>query len=136
MNGKKYVIYCITTGLLEEAALIATVLWLLPGFGVNIPLWGLVLMAIGLGVYSYLIDRLSKEALDKKAIVWPDIGNKGTAITRLTPGGYVKISNELWKASSVGSAVDANEEIVIVGTEGMTLLITSLERASPSDHGN
>jgi len=136
VNGKKYVIYSITTGLLEEAALIATVLSLLPGFGVNIPMWGLVVMATGLGAYSYLTNRLGKEALDKKAIVWPDIGSKGMAITRLTPDGYVRISNELWKASSIGSAVDANEEVVIVGTEEMTLLITSLEGASLSDHGN
>jgi len=136
MKGKKYTIYSIITALLEEMGLAAVVLWLLPSFGINIPFWGLILMMAGLGAYEYKTYRLCKEALDKKPIISPDIGSKGRAATPLTPNGYVRVSNELWKASSTGSVVDVNEEVIVVGIEEMTLLITSSERTLLSDHGN
>jgi len=93
-------------------------------------------MMAGLGAYEYITYRLGKKALDKKPIISPDIGSKGRTATPLTPNGYVRVGNELWKASSISSAVDANKEVVIVGVKGMTLLITSSERALFSDHGN
>jgi len=133
---KKYAIYSIITDLLEEVALVAAVLWLLPRFGINIPLWGLILIMASLGAYEYTTYRLGKKALDKKPIISPDIGSKGRATTPLTPNGYIRVGNELWKATSIDSAVDANEEVVIVGVEGMTLLITSSGRALFSEHGN
>ena len=122
--------YSIITSLLEEVGLVAVVLWLLPRFGIDIPLWGLILMIAGLGAYEYITYRLCKEALDKKPIIWPDIGSRGMATTPLTPNGYVRVGNELWKASSIDSAVDANREVIIVGVDGMTLLITPGKRTS------
>jgi len=136
MKGKKYTIYSIITGLLEEVALIMVVLWLLPRFGITIPVWGLVLMMAGLGAYEYITYKLGKKALDKKPIISPDIGSRGRATTPLTPKGYVRVSGELWKASSVGSAIAIGEEVVIVGVERLTLLVTSPERTLLSDHGN
>jgi len=124
MKGKKYTIYSIITALLEEVGLVAVVVWLLPKFGINIPFWGLMLMMAGLGAHECRTYRLCKEALDKKPIISPDIGSKGKAATALIPNGYIRINNELWKASSTGSVVDANEEVIIVGVDGMTLLIT------------
>ena len=93
-------------------------------------------MAVGLGAYGYITYRLGKEALDKKPIISPDIGSRGRTATSLTPNGYVRVGNELWKASSIDSAVDANREIVVVGVEGMTLLITCSERTLLSNYGN
>jgi len=136
MKGKKYTIYSIITALFEEVALVTVVLWLLPKLSINIPLWGLVLMAAGLGAYSYLTSKLSKEALDKKPVISPDIDSRGKAATPLTPNGYVRVNNELWKASSVNSTIDANEEVVVVGIEGMTLRIESLERILLSNYEN
>ncbi len=93
-------------------------------------------MAAGLGTYSYLTSKLSKEALDKKPVISPDIDSRGKAATPLTPNGYVRVNNELWKASSVDSTIDANEEVVVVGIEGMTLKIESLERILLSNYEN
>ena len=136
MKGNQYTIFSIVTDLLEEAVLILVVFWLLPEFGINIPLWGFIFMATSLGAYSYIAYRLGKEALNKKPIIVPDIGSRGRTTTPVTPNGYVRVGNELWKASAMGSVVDANKEVVIVGIEGMTLLINSLERTLLSDHGN
>lgn len=136
MKGRRYTVYAIITTLLKEVALIMVVLWLLPRFGINIPLWGLVLMMAGLGAYEYIAYRLGKKALDKEPIISPDIGSRGRATTPLTPRGYVRVSGELWKASSISSAIAIGGEVVIVGGKGLTLLVTSSERTLLSDHGN
>jgi len=130
MKGRKFIVYATVTSLLEEAALVAVVLWLLPEFGINIPLWGLILLMIALGEYSYVTTKLEKKALDKKPIILPDIGSRGKVTTPVSPRGYVRIGAELWKASSTDSSIDAGEEVVVIGIQGMTLLV------APPDKGN
>jgi membrane protein implicated in regulation of membrane protease activity len=127
MKYKRYTVLTITTTLLEEAALVAVVLWLLPRVAINIPLWGLILMMIALGVYNSINYRLSKKALVKKPMISPDIGSRGRTTTPISPKGYVRVNGELWQASS-SSTIDAGEEITIVGIEGMTLLISPIEK--------
>jgi membrane protein implicated in regulation of membrane protease activity len=127
MKYRRYTALTITTTLLEEAALVAVVLWLLPRVAINIPLWGLILMMIALGVYNYINYRRNKKALVKKPIISLDIGSRGRTITPISPKGYVRVNGELWQASS-NSTIDAGEEIAIVGIEGMTLLIRPIEK--------
>lgn len=127
MKHRRYTALAITTSLLEEAALVAVVLWLLPRVEINIPLWGLILMMIALGVYNYINYRLGKKALIKKPMISPDIGSRGRTTTPISPKGYVRVNGELWQASS-SSTIDAGEEIAVVGIEGMTLLISPVEK--------
>ncbi len=130
MKGRKFTAYATITSLLEELALVAVVLWLLPRLGINIPIWGLALLMIALGVYSYMTYQLGKKALDKKPIVSPDIGNSGKATTPLTPTGYVRLGTELWKASSTDSSIEAGEEVVVIGMQGVTLLVAPLNKGN------
>ena len=127
MKYRRYTVLAIVTTLLEEAALAAVVLWLLPRVAINIPLWGLILMMIALGVYGYITYRLGMKALVKKPMISPDIGSRGRTTTPISPRGYVRIKGELWQASS-SSTIDAGEEIAVVGMEGMTLLISPIEK--------
>ena len=127
MKHRGYTALSITTSLLEQAALVAVVLWLLPRVAINIPLWGLILMMIALGVYNYINYQLGKKALTKKPMISPDIGSRGRAATPISPTGYVRVNGELWRASS-NSTIDAGEEIAVVGIEGMTLLIIPVEK--------
>jgi len=106
---------------------VAVVLWLLPRVAINIPLWGLIIMMIALGVYNSINYRLNKKALVKKPMISPDIGSRGRTTTLISPKGYVRVNGELWQASS-SSTIDAGEEITIVGIEGMTLLISPIEK--------
>jgi membrane protein implicated in regulation of membrane protease activity len=126
MKHRRYTALAITTSLLEEAALVAVVLLLLPRVAINIPLWGLIIMMIALGVYNYINYRLGKKALIKKPMISPDIGSRGRTTTPVSLKGYVRINGELWQASS-NSTIDAGEEITVVGIEGMTLLISPVE---------
>jgi len=130
MKGRKFTAYAIITDLLEEAALVAVVLWLLPGLGINISLWGLILLMIALGAYSCMTYRLSKKALDKKPIISPDIGSRGKVTIPLTPNGYVRIGSERWKASSIDSTIDTGGEVIVIGIEGMTLLVAPLNKGN------
>ena len=129
MKGRKYTAYTLTTTILEEAALAAIVLWLLPIWGINIPIWGLILMMLALGAYDYITYRLGKRALDKKPMILSQVivGNKCTAATLLAPEGYVKVGGELWRASSTGSAIHQGQEAVIVGRDGLTLFVAPLD---------
>ena len=135
MKHTKYTVYSIITTLLEELALVAVVLWLLPRWGINIPLWGLILIMTALGTYDYITYRLGKKALDKKPMISPDVGSKCQVTKPLTPDGYVRVNGELWQATS-SSAIDAGEEVVIVGIEGMTLLVSPAENANHENKGN
>jgi membrane-bound serine protease (ClpP class) len=127
MKDRRYTALAITTSLLGQAALVAVVLWLLPSVGVNIPLWGLILMMIALGTYNYINYRLGKKTLTKKPMISLDIGSRGRAATHISPTGYVRVNGELWRASS-NASIDAGEEISVVGIEGMTLLVSTIEK--------
>jgi len=127
MKYRIYTVLTITTTLLEEAALVAVVLWLLPRVAINIPIWGLIIMMIALGVYSSITYRLSKKALVKKPMISPDIGSRGRTTTPISLTGYVRVNGELWRASS-SSTINAGEEIAVAGMEGMTLLVSPIEK--------
>jgi membrane-bound serine protease (ClpP class) len=126
MKYRRYTALAVTTSLLEEAVLVAIVLWLLPRLGLDIPLWGLVLMMIALAAYNYTTYRLGKLALVKKPIISPDIGSRGRTVTPISPTGYVRVKGELWQASSTHS-IEVGKEIAVESVEGMTLLISPVE---------
>jgi membrane protein implicated in regulation of membrane protease activity len=129
LKNKKYTAYSIITTLLEELALVAVVLWLLPKWGINIPIWGLILMVAALGAYASIAYWLGKKALDKKPIISPDVGSKCRATMPLNPKGYVRVNGELWQARA-SSAINAGEEVVIVGIDKMTLLVRPAKNES------
>lgn len=131
---KGYIVYSLITALLEEAALVAVVLWLLPRFGINLPLWGLILLVVALGAYDYITYRLGKKALVKKPVmIPPEVGNRCRATTPLAPEGYVQIKGELWKASSTGPMVLEGQEVIIVGIKGLMLFVSTLGNNNHED---
>ena len=127
MKHKVYTVHTIISTLLEEAALATVVLWLLPMFGINIPLWCLILMMAALGAYAWVNYRRGRKALDKKPIISPDVGSRRRTATPISPTGYVRVSGELWRALS-SSTINADEEIIVVGMKEMTLLVSSVEK--------
>lgn len=130
MKNKKYTAYALTTTILEELALVAVVLWLLPRFGINIPLWGLILMMVALGALAGITYWLGKRALDKEPMVSLEIGSRGITATPLAPKGYVRVNGELWQASSTGSPIDKDTEVVIARIKGLTLFVTPVDRSN------
>jgi len=93
MRRKGYIVSSIATALAGEAALVAIVLWLLPECGVNMPMWGLILLMVAYGVYEYISYRIGSKALERKPVVSPEamVGSYGKAATQLVPNGYVQV---------------------------------------------
>jgi len=135
MKGRAFVAYAIVTSVLEQVGVAAVALWLLPRWGIHLPIWALVPIMIALGVYSYVVTVLNKKALDRRPMSLPDIGSKGKVATLLSPTGYVRIGNELWQASSTGSTIGTKKEIIVTAIEGMTLVVAPADGSNspPSD---
>jgi len=119
-------IFAIISTVLEEAALVAVALWGLPQIGIEIPLPGLILLMVvwgGLAVFTY---QMGSRALKKKPVIGlPDmVGSRGKVVRQLAPDGIVRIKSELWEAKSAHGNIDAGEEVIVVGHEGLRVVVS------------
>ncbi len=128
MRLKGYFILNIATGLLKGAVLATIVFWLLPLWGINIPMWGLILLIIVFVIYEIVTFRLGRRALERKATIPPPVGCCGKATTPLTPDGYVQVEGELWRALSSDTNISKGDDIVVVGVNRLTLSVAPLPR--------
>jgi membrane protein implicated in regulation of membrane protease activity len=112
--------------MLEEAILVAVVLWLLPQFNVNLPLWVLGILIVALAIYSYIMYRVGRSTflIRPKVAAEAIIGDEGKVTKRLAPEGYVKVQGVLWKATCVESELEVDDEVVVVGIEGLRLIVS------------
>ncbi len=129
MPGKRirlFALFNIASTVIEEAVLITVLLWLLPPFGIRIPLWLVVVLALVWAAWSYLSYRLGKRAVCKTPAVGPEamVGIICRTTTPLSPVGYVQADIELWRACSIAGDIDAGVEVVTVGIKGLTLFVT------------
>jgi len=119
-------VMAIFSTLLEEAAMVAVVLWGLPKLGIHIPLWGLIALMVAWGAYAIITYRMGSRALRRKPeILLPLIGSQGKVVSPLTPEGLVRIKGELWQATSAGGNIDTGEEVTVVGQDGLKLVCQS-----------
>jgi len=118
-------ILAIISTLLEEAALVAIVLWGLPRLDIEIPLAGLIALMAAWGVYSVVTYRRGSRALRKRPLGGlPDmVGSQGGVVSPLVPEGLVRIKGELWQAKSASGRMDTGEEITGVGQDGLKLIV-------------
>ncbi len=126
-----YKVQAILGWMLEEVVLMAIVLWLLPHFNINIPLWALGILMVALAVYSYTMYRVGRPTFLLKPRVSAEaiIGNEGKVIKRLAPEGYVKVQGVLWKATCNEAELEIGDEIVVVDIEGLKLFVSPKEKA-------
>ncbi|MFH1031484.1 MAG: NfeD family protein [Chloroflexota bacterium] len=126
MKGR--LIYAVVTTLLEEVALVAVVLWVLPKMGIRIPLLGLgvlVILWLALSVFTFIVGN---RALLRKPLSITDMtGSKGKVVSTLTPEGMVRIQGECWIARASGENIDAGAEIVVVKQDGLKLIVEKIK---------
>lgn len=127
MKGRAFVAYSIVTSVLEQLGVVAVAFWLLPRWGIHLPIWAVLPVMVALGAYSVVVTVLNKKALDRRPLSLPDIGSKGKVATLLSPTGYVRIGNELWQASSTGPTIGSRSEIIVTAIEGMTLVVAPVD---------
>lgn len=121
-------ILAILSSLLEEAALVALVLWGLPRLGIEIPLAGLFALMAALGGYNVITYRMGSRALGRKPVTGLSdmVDTKGKVVSRLAPIGLVRIKGELWEAKSSNVNIDVGEEIAVVGQDGLRLIVAKI----------
>ena len=117
--------FIILVVLLDEVivvALVFLVLWLL---GIEIPLPITITVALLLGALVFIMHKAVIPTLHKKKVTGSEgmIGLTGIVIEPLAPVGVVKISGENWKAKTVGESIAVDEEVEILGIEGLTLKV-------------
>lgn len=129
---RAYALYSLVTTAIEEAAVAAGALLVLPRFGMNIPVWLLVTIMVTWAAYSYFSFRCGKEVIGQTPAVGPEtlVGMKCRTIEPLLPYGYVRVGPELWRAHSIAGNVDRGTEVVIVNVKGLTLVVKPLVDAS------
>ena len=127
MSGR--LVIAIISTIMEEATLVAVVFWGLPWLGVELPLWGSIVLTIvlmaGWGTYTIVTYRMGSRVLEGKPLVGlPDmIGSRGEAVSQLAPDGLVKIRGELWVAKSASGEVDSGREVIVVEQNRLKLVV-------------
>ena len=103
-------------------------LWVLPRWGLNIPIWGIILLMVALGVYEVISYGIGSKALTRKPMVSLQamIGCRGRATTLVSSDGYVWVEGELWRALSTGPNIDKGTQIVVVKVNRLTLFVAPL----------
>ena len=126
-----YTLQAVLGGMIEEAILVAVVLWLLPLFDINIPLWGLGILMAGLALHSFNMYRIGRPTFFVKPKVAAEniIGDEGKVTKRLAPQGYVKVKGVLWKATCDETELEIGDEVVVVGIERLKLIVSPKARA-------
>ena len=129
MSKKAYIIFNVVTGLLKGTALLLVVLWLLPLWGVNIPIWGIILIVAAFLTYEIVTFRLCRRVLERKPVIWSEaiVGRCGKTTTPLTPDGYVQVNGELWHAFSSDTNINEDDDIVVVEMDRLTLRVAPLQ---------
>jgi membrane-bound serine protease (ClpP class) len=81
---------------------------------------------VALAVYSYTMYRVGRSTflIRPKVAAEAVIGNGGKVTKRLAPEGYVKVQGVLWKATCVESELEVGDEVVVVGIEGLRLIVS------------
>ena len=115
----------IISTVLEEAAIVVIVRWGLPEIGVDIPLWGLIILMVVWLAYSVVTYRIGSRALRRKPVVGlPDmVGSKAKVVSPLAPEGLVRIRGELWVAKSAGGEMELGREVIVVGQDSLKLVV-------------
>lgn len=119
-------VLAIVSTLMEEAALVALALWGLPQIGIEVPLPGLILLMVAWSGFAVFTYRMGSHALKRKPVIGlPDmVSTRGRVVRQLAPDGIVRIKGELWEAKSAHGNVDPGEDVIVVGHEGLRVVVS------------
>jgi membrane protein implicated in regulation of membrane protease activity len=124
-SARWHTVYSIISTVFEEAGIAALMLWLMPIFGIVIPLWGVILVLSAFAVFSYFMYRIGHPTVLYEAVNSPEsiIGSTGVVERSLNPQGYVRVCGELWQASGKDGNLEKGEEVIVVSMDGLKLTV-------------
>ncbi len=116
----------------DEVVVGLFLIWVLPSFGVELPLWVVaVVIAVLLAKDFRVVPFILRGGLSAKPQIGSEslIGRTAMVVEDLNPRGLVKVAGELWSAKCVNGTARKGEVVVIVGVSGAKILVE--RRASP-----
>lgn len=118
-------ILAIVSTLAVEAAFYTIWRWVLPEIDIDVPLWVLITVMVGWAIFAVVDFWFVTQVLRRKTLVGlPDMkGTQGKVTSPLNPEGLVRIKGELWGAKSVDGAIDIGEKVLVVGQDGLQLVV-------------
>jgi len=124
-SGRWHTICALISAIIEEIAIAALLLWILPAFGVNIPPWVVAAVLACFAVYCYIMYRVGHPTILYGGVTGPDaiVGSTGTVETIMQTEVYVRVQGELWKASCPGSGLKAGDEVIVTAIDGLSLTV-------------
>ena len=125
-SGRWHTIYSLISTFIEEIAIAALLLWILPAFGVIVPPWAVAAVLACFAVFAYIMYRIGHPTVLYDSVTDPDciVGSTGTVESIEQAEIYVRVQGELWKASSTGGSLKIGEEVIITGIDGLKLTVT------------
>ncbi len=125
MKGSARALPIIFVLLIDEVLLVLVVLFVIWKLGIHLPLGVIIALVVAVGVFSLLLYKLITPVLNKKQVTGAEgmIGIEGDVVTPLTPDGVIKVRGELWKAYSTDTGISADEEVIVIGIEGLKLIV-------------
>ncbi|MCX6001106.1 MAG: NfeD family protein [Chloroflexi bacterium] len=124
-SGRWHIIYSIIVSALQAAAIAVLIIVVLPLFGINIPVWGIVSILTAYAVFAYIMYRISHPTVLFKPVTEPEtiVGKEGVVEVELNPAGYVRVEGELWKATCPVGGLHKGDIVVVTGMEGLKLTV-------------
>jgi membrane-bound ClpP family serine protease len=132
MTTARLILAIVSTSL-EEVAIYVIWRWLLPEFGIKLPLSVLIGVMVAWAVFAGALFVFTTRTLKRQAVVGLPtmIGSKGKVASSLAPEGLVRIRGELWGATSAEGNVDKDEEVEVVGEDGLKLVVRKAGKNRP-----
>jgi membrane-bound ClpP family serine protease len=114
---------------LEEVAIWVIWRWLLPEFGIKLPVAALIGMMVAWAALGTWLFIFTTRALQKQASVGlPSmVGARGRVVSRLAPEGLVRIRGELWAAASNAGDIEVGADIMVVSEQGLKLSVRKID---------
>jgi membrane-bound serine protease (ClpP class) len=130
LTATRLVLAVISTGL-EEVAIWAIWRWVLPDFGIRLPLLPLMVIMVAWAAFGTWLFILTTRTLKRQsqAGLPSMVGTRGVVASTLSPEGLVKIRGELWGAVSDGGKIYTGAEVVVVGENGLKLSVRKIDGA-------
>jgi membrane-bound serine protease (ClpP class) len=124
-------ILAIASTSLEEVAIWVIWRWLLPEFGIRLPLAVLIGVVVAWAAFSVWLFIFTTLTLKKQAMVGlPSmVGTVGKVASRLSPEGQVRIKGELWGATSAEGDIEVGDEVAVIKEDGLKLFVRRVDDA-------
>ena len=116
--------------LLDEAVVISAIFLILRVLGVKIPVPIIIGGGVIIGIFVFIIHVVVIPSFHRKQVTGREgmIGKQGRVVEPLNPVGTITVKGEYWKAKSVDDGIEADENVEIVGLEGLTLMVKRKDR--------